>query len=360
MGSELALLFGAAGICTFVCVWASPIGRGLGVLDHPDKARKLHKRATPQVGGIAILSGLMIWIAAASMLGLASDKALVSTVLLCGTGVAVVGFSDDQVAMSPLSRLALLLVFVLVAFALDHEFLVPRLYSVTFMAIQIPLWMYLGLIVIASLGVVNAVNMADGQDGVAAGMFAVWSACLAYLTTGESQAIAAVLFVLCLVFLIFNLRSANKVFLGDCGSYGVTFIIGMLAVLAHARGQVPIETILVWFFIPVADCLRLLIMRASRGTSPFQADRDHFHHRLEDRLGKHRGLTCYLGAVAISSAISAVAPRWTPLCLCALSGFYFAFAFAFGEERVEQPLAKIETVRNGNVISIAGDRRGAG
>jgi UDP-GlcNAc:undecaprenyl-phosphate GlcNAc-1-phosphate transferase len=328
------------------------------VLDHPDNARKLHKRATPQVGGIAIVVGLLVWGIAASLFGLMPDPGLTSAVFLCGAGVALVGFADDQSEVSPVARLAFLLVFVVVAFVFDKDLLVPQINSLIFSAIAIPVWAYFLLVVVAALGVVNAVNMADGQDGVAAGMFAIWTACLAYLSTGESRNIAAVLHVLCLVFLVFNLRPRGKIFLGDCGSYGITFIIGMMTVLAHARGHVVIETVLVWFYIPVVDCLRLLITRTSRGNSPFRADRDHFHHRLEDRLGKYRGLACYLVTVGLSSAVSTIFPHWAPGCLCVLTGFYFAFALTHSDVVVERQTAKAAPVK-GNVVSIAGDRRGA-
>lgn len=360
MGNELALLCVATGVSAVICFRAAPIGRWLGVLDHPDNTRKRHKHVTPQIGGVAVLSGLMLWLVAAHVLGLLPDTGLANVVVLCGAGVALVGFVDDQNEISPLARLAFLVVFVLVAFALDHDMVVPRIHSLIFMGADLPVWAYCALIVVAAVGVVNAVNMADGQDGVAAGMFAIWTACLAYLTTGSSRSIAVVLHILCLVFLVFNLRPKGKVFLGDCGSYGITFVIGMLVILAQARGEVPIETVIVWFFIPVVDCVRLLIERARRGQSPFRADRDHFHHRLEGRLGKHRGLACYLAAVGTTSIVSTLAPHWASVCLCVLSGFYFGMAIKRSTDVTVQVGERAGSFRADNVVAINSDRnRGA-
>jgi UDP-GlcNAc:undecaprenyl-phosphate GlcNAc-1-phosphate transferase len=162
------------------------------------------------------------------------------------------------------------------------------------------------------------------------------------------------------VFLVFNLKPKGKVFLGDCGSYGITFVIGMLVILAQARGEVPIETVIVWFFIPVVDCLRLLIERARRGQSPFRADRDHFHHRLEDRLGKYRGLASYLAAVGTTSIMSTLAPHWAPVCLCVLSGFYFGMAIKRTTDFTVQLGDRAGSLRSDNVVSINSDRnRGA-
>ena len=346
------------GVSAVVCLRAGPIGRMLGVLDRPDNGRKRHNRVTPQVGGVAIIAGLLVWAGTASAAGLTPDAGIIRAIMFCGAGVALVGFADDQNGVSPLARMALLVLFILGAMTLDHDLLVPKIHSLTFARGEIPLWVYSGLIVVAAVGIVNAVNMADGQDGIAAGMLAIWSACLAYSTTGTTRQLAAVLLLLCIVFLIFNLKRKGKVFLGDCGSYGITFIVGLLVILAHARGEVPIETIMVWFFIPVVDCLRLLITRSRRGGSPFRPDCDHFHHRLADRLGKNMGLASYLALVGVSSAVSTILPQWSVICLCVLSGFYFGMS-AKREPEIAGAHRSVADLR-GNVISISGDRgRGA-
>lgn len=355
MGSMIAILVIAMSVSVVICMRGAAIGRFLGVLDHPDNARKFHRRVTPQVGGVAVISGLMIWLLIENYLGI-TDARFATAVTLCGAGVALVGFTDDQNGITPLARLAFLCVFMLLAFVLEPGLVHAQINSVIFAAVKLPLWVYCGLVVIAALGIVNAVNMADGQDGIAAGMFVIWTACLAYSTTGTSRAIAVVAHMLCLVFLVFNLKPKGKVFLGDCGSYGVTFVIGLLVILAHARGQIPIETVMVLFFIPVIDCLRLLIERMRRGTSPFQPDRNHFHHRLEDRLGKNWGLLCYLGAVGVTSFVSTLAPQWAPLCLCFLSGFYFGMSVRRTREVAVPVVQRTGDLRAANVVSIANDR----
>src|SRR5207248_2752412 len=84
----------------------------------------------------------------------------------------------------------------------------------------LPPAVYAALIAVTAAGIVNAVNMADGQNGLVPSMFVIWSACLVVaadpIVTPAAQIIAAVATMV----LIFNLR--GKLFLGDCGSYGVT------------------------------------------------------------------------------------------------------------------------------------------
>ena len=354
--SEPSLIV-AVVIALAICSNADAVGKRLGVMAVPDQQRKRHACPTPQVGGIAILLGFVVWLVSEFFFDKSADRSLLLAILLCAAGLGVVGFEDDQHDTSPISRILLLLVFTGVASAVEPEFIARTLNWGSFSLTHIPLWACLLVMSVAAVGFVNAVNMADGQNGVAGSMFVVWSGCLLFVTDGTSEAIAGVLFALSLVFLVFNLR--GKLFLGDCGSYGVTFVFGLLVTLAHARGQVSLETVIVWLFIPVADCIRLLISRPLRGVSPFRGDRDHFHHRLEDKLGKSQGLATYAVAVGASSVIATLEPRFALVCLCALSAFYFSFAWLSDATAVSVSEPESETdeeaVTADNVVSLTGD-----
>lgn len=323
--SSVAGLAGAAAVTVTVCLNADRLGRVLCVMAHPDLGRRRHAVATPQIGGLAILVGLLAWIVFDLFTDASANAPLLRTIAFGALGVGAIGFADDQKDISPTSRVFMLLAFVGIALMADHDFIARRLNWGSFEPSHIPAWAYLPLLGIASAGIVNAVNMADGQNGVVGTMFAAWSLCLMMVASGTGAAISAVLFVLSLIFLGFNLM--GRLFLGDCGSYGVTFVIGLLAAYAHAKGQVSLETVIVWFFLPVMDCLRLLICRPLRGLSPFHGDRDHFHHRLEDKLGRVPGLISYTGAVVVSSLVATLEPRFALVCLCILSAYYFSFAW---------------------------------
>ena len=129
------------------------------------------------------------------------------------------------------------------------------------------------------------------------------------------------------VFVTFFFNLAGRVFLGDSGSYGIGFVFGLLAINAHNRWGVSAETIAVWFFVPVVDCIRLMVARAVQGQAPSDADYDHFHHRLQFRIGKTGGLCTYLGVVGISSVIASLFPHLALVCMVVLAAFYFSFAW---------------------------------
>lgn len=308
-----------------ICVNADVIGLRLGVMDYPDKARKNHPQPTPLVGGIGILIPLLIWLAGAVMSGYLKDQQFAAMLFLCAAGVGLAGFADDQANTTPLSRILALLVFLGVAMTVAPGLIAGSLNWGSFDATPLPPAIYAGLIALTFAGIVNAVNMADGQNGLVPGMFVIWSLCLALTRDPGVAAVAQVVAAAAAVILYYNLR--GKLFLGDCGSYGVTFVIGLLALTAYAHGHITIETVTVWFYFPVADCLRLIITRRLQGRSPFAPDTDHFHHRLQGKLGKRYGLAAYLGCVALSSFAAVLAPRFSLVALIVLTAVYFSFAF---------------------------------
>jgi len=318
---EIAGAVGALALSLAILVNAEPIGRRLGVIDYPDNRRKLHARATPLIGGIAMIVPLLVW----SMLGyfwpvFAEGGRVPLSVLICGGAAALIGFLDDRTPASAVARLAALLVLTYVAMLLEPK-LVPAQFNWGHLApSRTAPWLAEILVAIGMAGYVNAVNMADGQDGCVTGMFVIWSACIILAGGGSTADMAAILLLTGIAVFVFNLQ--RKVFLGGAGTYGVTFVFGLLVLRLHNHWGLTGEAVMVWFFIPVVDCLRLMIMRPLQGHSPFEGDRNHFHHRLDDRFGKHGGLAIYLGLVASTSLTVAVVPRLAPDCLMALVFLY--------------------------------------
>ncbi|MEI9889042.1 MAG: MraY family glycosyltransferase [Rhizomicrobium sp.] len=336
--ANAAILFGALIVSLLILINARTIGEKLGVMDHPDAVRKKHTQITPLVGGLAIMVPVVLW-AAASMLWIGSlDHRLLQAVLLCGGGATLVGYADDQSSTSPSSRLLSLFLLSAIALVIDPALMPTQLGWENFAPTAIPPWFAYVLVALGMAGYVNAVNMADGQNGIVTGMFAIWAACLMIVTDGggSTAGIAMVVFETVVVTFLFNM--AGRVFLGDSGSYGVAFVYGILAISAHNQGRASVETIIVWFFVPVMDCLRLIVTRALQGQAPSDADRNHFHHRLQDRVGKTAGLCTYLGVVGASSLTASLVPHLSLVCMVILAAFYFSFAWLtqVDEQAVEE------------------------
>lgn len=306
----------------WVCKGAHTLGIKLDVMDKPDLMRKLHAQETPLVGGVAIMAAAAIYI----ILNIVTDEVSVRSVfgatLLSGTGVALIGHLDDRYDISPLLRMMLLLLFVFIAFAVSPRLIAGYLYWTDQWSMWVPAALYMLLLGIALIGITNAVNMMDGQNGLVISIFIVWSFCLLLIGDNAVAHIAMILLLSSAAALYFNMR--GKLFLGDCGTYGVTFSIGLLVAHLHAAGMLQLQTTLVWFFFPVVDCVRLLISRPLRGISPFCSGRDHFHHILRAKYGEYNSLIIYVAPTAATSVIAALLPSLSLACLIGL-GLYYAY-----------------------------------
>ena len=308
-----------------ICANAQQIGHRLRVMDHPNNERKHHARSTPMVGGMAIIVPQLVWIMGVLSAGINSEIQGLYLLLVCIPVVAIVGFVDDRSPMTPLSRTLFLLLALGAAFVIYPDLIGSSLNWGSFESTGFPSWAYCALITLTTVGIVNAVNMADGQNGLVPSMFVTWSLCLVMVGDPLVASVALVIAMCSAVVLAFNLL--GKLFLGDCGSYGVTFALGLLLMLTYVQGRVTIETVIVWFYIPVVDCLRVMITRKLHGHSPVEPDTNHFHHRLRSKLGKRYGLFAYIASVVSTSLIATAVPHLALVCIIVLTAIYFSFAW---------------------------------
>jgi UDP-GlcNAc:undecaprenyl-phosphate GlcNAc-1-phosphate transferase len=251
---------------------AMALARRLGAVAHPRDDR-WGNRAVPRLGGVAIAVALGL---AATLLPL---PATVRAILVIGIGViALLGLADDLGTVSVATRLAV-------------EILVGAAAVAT-------LWSDLGLIAIpaacvAMVGVplvINATNLIDNADGVAAGVSALTGLGLAAMAAlfgnvGLANA-GLVSAAACVGFLVYNFPPA-RVFMGDVGSLPLGFFLAAVTALvareAVASDPVRINMLLaiplVWA-VQLGDLGMVLITRLRRGTSPLRGGIDHTSHRL--------------------------------------------------------------------------------
>ena len=308
-------------LSTAICLFALPIAQWLKVIDYPDSGRKAHPSPTPLVGGIAIMVPLILWCVVRIAAGhLESPERLWLAVVLCGGAVAITGFVDDQRYVSAGLRLILLAIIAAAALAIDPALIGNHVNTAIWGTAAFPVWLFTFLVILALIGFPSAVNMADGMNGVVIALFIVWALCIAYLSDGPIVATARVIAIGGAVTFLFNLR--GRLFLGDCGAFGVAFALGLLTIAAHNAGRLQVETVVVWYFIPVADCFRLMASRAMAGRSPLSPDKNHFHHRLSGQFGKDRARLIYVGLVAGTSLIATFEPRFDTLYLGFLTVAY--------------------------------------
>jgi UDP-GlcNAc:undecaprenyl-phosphate GlcNAc-1-phosphate transferase len=188
--------------------------------------------------------------------------------------------------------------------------------------------------------------MADGMNGLVLTLYLVWFAALAFISEGVVQAASLLICAMLVVTLLFNAR--GRLFLGDCGTFAVTFVLGLLVISAHNAGWLSFDQMLLWFFIPIIDCLRLIWARLVRGRSPFLGDKNHFHHRLMHRFGQTTAFALYTFAVTATVIAVTLWPAGNYITLAALLVFYVGFLV----RRPRSAAAGEETKRTRNVVRL--------
>jgi UDP-N-acetylmuramyl pentapeptide phosphotransferase/UDP-N-acetylglucosamine-1-phosphate transferase len=169
--------------------------------------------------------------------------------------------------------------------------------------------------------IINAFNLIDGVDGLASGVafigsmtFGVWFFAAGNLVLScFSFSLAGSL----LGFLGFNFSPA-RIFMGDSGSLTIGLIMAILALqlIEYQKSYILIEPldkiskpalVVAALIYPLYDTPRIFIYRAARGISPFSADRNHIHHRLQDIGLTHRQVVLIIYAINIGAISTAVA-----------------------------------------------------
>jgi UDP-GlcNAc:undecaprenyl-phosphate/decaprenyl-phosphate GlcNAc-1-phosphate transferase len=248
----------------------------LGVLDQPG-TRKVHAKPIPRVGGIAMAAGMLV-----AMLVWDSNNVQLRAYLLALVVLLAFGIQDDRLTLSPTWKLIGQVLAALIVMSLGH-INIGILRHVD--AYELPMWLSMPITLFFIVGVTNAINLADGLDGLAGGttMLCFSGLLLLALSSGSLD----VAFV-CMVtvgavvgFLRYNTHPA-RIFMGDAGSQVLGFSAAVFSLVLTQDRDLPFSAALPLLLlgVPVIDTLTVMTERVLDGRSPFQADRTHVHHRL--------------------------------------------------------------------------------
>ncbi|UXI66403.1 MraY family glycosyltransferase [Tahibacter amnicola] len=270
----------AAGVLAFGGTLALlPLAHRYGLVDVPC-GRHNHPVPTPVVGGVAIFTGASVTLA----LSVPISDAVV-TYIAASALIVLVGVIDDLRDLRWWVRgLAQVLAALIIAIGGARAESVGDL--LTLGAWSVPFTVF------ATVGVINAINMIDGADGLAASQVAIalayFAAIAAAFGNNELLTIALILLGAVVGFLALNVRHRGqpraRAFLGNSGSAYLGLTIAWVSFcLAREPGQSAVGIIAPWLVaIPLIDCVVVFARRGSLGRSPFSADRNHIHHLMLD------------------------------------------------------------------------------
>ena len=284
-------------LVTRIAVWA-------GAIDRPDHFRRIHKGATPRLGGLGLAFGIAAGIVLVGFGGNLNDWpgfaewwARQESVLIAALLVLVIGFIDDTRSMGPRIKLAGQAVAVVVLYlggVRIHGFEVLGV-SVELgqPSLHFDLWGHsldvapagLAVTMFWFLGCMNVWNLIDGMDGLASGVGLLVSGTLT-LVAIHNQNIGVAIMAAALAgslagFLLYNWHPAC-IFLGDSGSLLIGLLIGVIGVQGSLKGPSAISILfpILAMGLPISDTAMAIFRRWVRNLPLSSADRRHVHHLL--------------------------------------------------------------------------------
>lgn len=310
MSFAVAALVGAA---------LTPVARRLsfrwGAVSTPG-GRHIHRHAIARLGGLSIFAAFLATTAVIATVEFAHAELSAEQIrlgiglLLGGALMFGVGLYDDVKQMRALHKLYGQIAAAGIAWAFGFRLDVIDLPLIEEFGTGI---FSLPLTVIWIVGLINAVNLIDGLDGLAAGVvfFAAITnfAVAALMGTTFVGLVMATLAGAVLGFLFFNFNPA-RIFMGDSGSYFLGFVLAACSIagpLQKASAAVSLAVPLLALGVPIIDTLLAMVRRFLERRPIFSPDRGHIHHRLLDMGITHRRAVLIIYGVTVLLCVGAIA-----------------------------------------------------
>jgi len=282
--------------------------------------RKLHTVAKPRFGGIAFGLGIIIfgWF-------ILNDHMQFTWYFLAAISMFILGAIDDYWSISWRIKLP---TQILTGFLVWVQF-IQEMPMITFFGYSIsdnPIVVG-ALFIFWFVGIVNAVNLIDGMDGLAGGyifLTSFFALIIGWITGNKDFIYFNTIFMGAMAaFLYFNQRPA-KFFMGDSGSLLLGFHVAVLPLLFFAttpsKAIINMTPFILLSSYLIIDTARVFYDRLRNKMHPLEPDQNHLHHLLYNTTGSYKGtlLTIFVylsvfGIMGIASLISA--PGLIPMIL---------------------------------------------
>lgn len=308
MFSALFAFVVAVGITALLTPVVRRLALAVGAVDAPT-ARRVHARRIPRMGGIAIVIGFLVPVVGLFALNtqgarlLFAEPRIVGGLVIGSLLVAGLGLCDDILGVGAKRKLAVQLIAGGAAYASGlriEAISLPWLGPIDLGLLSLPATLFW------FCAIVNALNLIDGLDGLAAGV--AFFACITNLVVAvlahnvATMLLSSTLAGAILGFLFYNFNPA-RIFMGDSGSMFLGFALASMSLLGSGTQKSPtliaIVVPILALGLPLMDMLFAIARRFLQRRSIFQADRGHIHHRLLELGLTHRRAVLALYGVSL-------------------------------------------------------------
>lgn len=278
-------------------VWKMAMKKNM--TDAPDY-RKLQKSPVPVMGGLAVFFGI---ITGAGITSIFFNTYALFTCVVALTVMMYVGMLDDMVGLTPIMRIVIEVMVITFVVMLDQTNI--NHFHGLFGIGKLPVYLSAPLCLVSCVGIINAVNMIDGVNGLSSGLCIFACLCFGFVFCASYSGTMSILASLgagaLIPFFIHNVFGRkSKMFIGDSGTMMMGMMMSIfclrmidntsLVAYNHPRMGV-IAFCLSVLSIPVFDTLRVMTGRIIRGKSPFHPDKSHLHHLFIEIGFSHLGTT---------------------------------------------------------------------
>lgn len=308
----MVVFFSAFATTLLLTPYIKTLAIKLKAIDEP-KARGMHKKSIPRMGGLAIVVGFYISIFIAMPYVEELRTIQVVGFIIGSLLIVIMGIIDDVKQLSAKIKLVIQLIAALVVVytGTSIEFYNWRIFdNIAFLSPLITvLWI---------VGLTNAVNFIDGLDGLAAGVTAICSTCMLILCLIANNPLAVIftasLAGSCLGFIPRNFNPA-EIFMGDTGSNFLGFVLAVSSIIGVFKGYAILSVVIAVFALalPILDTAFAMLRRFINRKPIMQADRGHLHHRLVDKGYSQKEtviilyiLSIFSGGIAILIALESL------------------------------------------------------
>lgn len=304
---------------TFSALVLTPLVRRVAVrlnwLDVPSDDRRLHSKAIPRIGGVAIYLSVALTLLTLPLLDNSVTNALQDAwspfvaVLVSATVVFAFGLYDDLVGASPRWKFIAQVIAGALLFGLGGRIEVLNIPFLNPIELAVPVSFLVTVFWV--VGISNAFNLIDGMDGLATGAALFAALVMLVVSLLNGQVVVTVMTVALtgalIGFLRYNFNPAS-IFLGDSGALFIGFSLAALSIQGTQKAStaVAVAIPLMAFGLPILDTGMSIARRFVSGRPLFEGDREHVHHMLLARGWSQRrvafvlyGVCAMFGLVAL-------------------------------------------------------------
>jgi len=257
---------------------AKKVANHVGAVDMPN-ARKIHKKAMPRMGGLAIFGGFLIGYI---LYGDITTQML--SVLIGSFIIFLLGIFDDIKPIPAKYKFLVQIIAAIIVVVYGQIYFT----ELTFLGLKIEFSLLISYVlsVFFIVAISNAINLIDGMDGLASGISSIYFATIATIAIvlnrlgGLDIVLSLIMLGATLGFLAWNFPPA-KIFMGDSGSLFLGFMISVIALLGFKVTTLTSLVIPITILaIPIFDTVLAIFRRLLKGESIGTPDKEHFHHQL--------------------------------------------------------------------------------